>query len=81
MTTAILRGRGGAAGLGVVVAAEVAVLLVAASAVFLWAGWHRMESGCQANRHGDEISYSWSWTAPGFTCTWSDGHRATKLWW
>jgi hypothetical protein len=80
-TGAIMRGRWGTAGLAVIITAEIAALLVIASAVYVWAGWHRMESACQSQPHGDGVSYSWSWSAPGFTCTWSDGHRTSKLWW
>ena len=79
-TEAIIRGRWGTAALAVVVVAEIAVLLTLAAGAYFWAGWHRMESACQPSRHGG-VSYSWSWSAPGFTCTSADGYRVSRLWW
>jgi len=83
MTTgALARGRWGTVGLAMIIAVEAAGLLLLAAVVYFWAGWHGMDSACPTTtRHGDGVAYSWSWTAPGFTCTWSDGHRVSKLWW
>ena len=82
MTTgALVRGRWGTAGLTAIIAVEAGVLLLLAAVVYFWIGWHRMESTCQPSLHGSGVSYSWSWSAPGFTCTSSDGHRTSKLWW
>ena len=67
-------------GLGVVVLAEIMVLLSLVAGAYAWAGWHRMESACQPDSHGG-VSYSWSWSAPGFSCTWDDDRSVTKLWW
>ena len=66
-------------GLGVLVFVEILALLALAVGAYAWAGWHRMESICQPDTHGG-VSYSWSWSAPGFSCRWDDGHTVTKLW-
>jgi hypothetical protein len=71
-----MRERWGTASLAIIVVVEIAVLLTLLSAAYFWDGWHRMESACQP-----PVSYSWSWSTPGLTCTGADGHRVSKLWW
>jgi hypothetical protein len=56
------------------------VLLGGLCVVYYGVGWHRMESACQPNRHGG-VELDWDWSAPGFRCTWRDGHEETELWW
>lgn len=70
-----------------VVVAMVSVLLVAVLATtYLAVGWQRMDRVCSTDAAvpsgatGGSWSYSWSWTPPGFTCTWGDT-SVTKLWW
>jgi hypothetical protein len=56
-------------------------LVLVFGVIYYWAGWHRMADSCRPHGRSTEVSYSWSWTAPGFTCTSGDGHRESKLWW
>jgi hypothetical protein len=52
---------------------------------YFWLGWNRMTGTCpnQSSGHGGSVSFSYSTSLsnPGFTCTWSDGHQESKLWW
>lgn len=63
-----------------------AALMVVVLAGYARLGWDRMESECaseasvQAGADGSAVEFSWSWTPPGFTCTWDDV-SVTKLWW
>ena len=63
-------------------------LLAASATVYLAVGWHRMDATCT----GDDIappgssgvSFGWSWTPPGFQCTWDTPNgqiERTSLWW
>jgi hypothetical protein len=52
---------------------------------YFWLGWNRMTDTCPdlLNTHNASVSFSYSTSLsnPGFTCTWSDGHQESKLWW
>jgi hypothetical protein len=67
-------------------ARTVVMLLVLAVAAFAYyrVGWSRMEDECSTDRSmaGQRgiVTYSWSWTPPGFTCTYSGGYSETSLW-
>lgn len=48
-------------------------------------GWSRMEQVCLADPPGEtrdtrSVELGWSWTAPGFSCTYADGRTETSLW-
>jgi hypothetical protein len=47
-------------------------------------GWDRMESACTADRPGSSqtssVAFEWSWSPPGFTCTYDEGRTETSLW-
>ncbi|MFW2512486.1 hypothetical protein ACNI3K_01775 [Demequina sp. SO4-13] len=66
--------------------------LAATGALFYGAlGWRQMATACSAEEAvparatGSSVQFSWSWTPPGFACTWpgtgGDGVTVTKLWW
>ncbi len=67
-------------------ALALALLVIVALSGTLYAavGWHAMESACSLD--GAEgplhmgISYTWSWSPLGFTCTYDDGTSETSLW-
>jgi hypothetical protein len=47
-------------------------------------GWDRMERACTANPPGNpqatSVAFGWSWSEPGFTCTYGDGRSRSSLW-
>jgi hypothetical protein len=57
----------------------IAIAIAVLGAGYYWVQWHRMTQTCQP--HGSSQTVAFSWSAPGFTCTSSDGHRQAKLWW
>jgi hypothetical protein len=68
------RYRAGNAALAVVILVEIMIALTVAGGVYYWAEWRRMAQECYGG-------YSWSWSAPGFTCTSGDGTSVSKLRW
>lgn len=64
--------------------ALVAILLL--GAVYGYLGWNRMDAICSTDAAvppgatGASVKYSWSWSPPGFSCTWGET-AVTKLWW
>jgi hypothetical protein len=67
-------------GVASVIAAFLAILVVAGG-LYYWAGWNRMAQTCEPHGESRSVSYSWSWSAPGFSCESADGYRQSKLWW
>lgn len=67
-------------------AALVIVTLVLLGGVYAFLGWNRAETVCSTDAavppgaSGESVSYSWSWSPPGVTCTWGE-ITVTKLWW
>ncbi|HEU5042614.1 MAG TPA: hypothetical protein VFT75_00595 [Nocardioidaceae bacterium] len=47
-------------------------------------GWDRMVTACTSDspRHHptSSVEFGWSWSPPGFTCTYGDGTAETSLW-
>ncbi|GAA5156698.1 hypothetical protein GCM10023340_45240 [Nocardioides marinquilinus] len=62
----------------------VVVLLPVVATAYYRVGWWRMESACSlSDATGsvhDSVSYAWTWSPPGFTCTYDDGSTETSLW-
>lgn len=62
------------------------ILLVVAVLVlgYVRVGWDRMEQACTADPPGNpqvsSVAFGWSWSAPGFTCTYGDGQSRSSLW-
>ncbi|TIC82188.1 hypothetical protein E8D34_17030 [Nocardioides sp. GY 10113] len=79
----------------VITAVLVVTAMVVAVPIYFRAGWDRMTTECGLGdtpldeRHLDEVpwsatgersvSYSWQWP-DGFTCTYSNGHTRSSLW-
>lgn len=61
-----------------------AVVLLVLPAAYLRVGWSRMEQACGADPPGApawrSVSYDWSWSPPGFRCTYDTGVRRTSVW-
>jgi hypothetical protein len=71
--------------LSTAVAIGVIVLTLAFLVVgYVRAGWNRMEEVCTADPPGGQqvssVAYGWSWSAPGFTCTYDNGRTRSSLW-
>lgn len=69
--------------LGIVVGCTLGVLIIFAIA-YVRVGWSRMESACTDDSPrgpgATSVAFSWSWTPPGFACTYADGRIETALW-
>ena len=68
-------------------AITVGVILLAALVLVLGyvrVGWDRMEQASTADPPGNlqasSVAFGWSWSAPGFTCTYDDGQSRSSLW-
>jgi hypothetical protein len=68
-------------------AITVGVILLAVLVLILGyvrVGWDRMEQVCTADPPGNlqasSVAFGWSWSAPGFTCTYDDGQSRSSLW-
>lgn len=68
--------------------AALLLLLTVSTTAYLAIGWHRMDATCTrddvAPPGSSGVSFGWSWTPPGFQCTWDtpNGHiERTSLWW
>lgn len=63
----------------------IVVLLAVAGAAYFSLGWRRMDSACSrddvAPATASGVEYGWSWSPPGFQCTYSDGTVKRSLWW
>lgn len=64
--------------------AGVLVVAVVLLALYVRVGWDRMEAACSADPPGAPVratvEHGWSWTPPGFTCTYDDGTTRRSLW-
>ena len=62
----------------------VAVVLLVLALVYVRVGWWRMEAACTTESVGgrpvSSVAFGWSWTPPGFTCTYADGSTESSLW-
>jgi hypothetical protein len=62
----------------------VLVVLAVAGFAYWRIGWEQMREECSPERHmagqEGEVTYSWSWKPPGFTCTYTGGFTRTDLW-
>ena len=64
---------------------SVVLLLAVAGAAYVRVGWWRMEAACSADPPGAtrataSVATGWSWSPPGFRCTYADGRDDTSLW-
>lgn len=62
----------------------VAAALLVLALAYVRVGWWRMETACTAEPPGgrpvSSVAFGWSWTPPGFICTYGDGRTETSLW-